>query len=87
MPDKPVNPYVRLRDEARQWVSKVLFPQRRTMFAWKPERGTYTLNDIVQRTIAARQIGWEVVVSVDADNETLRFTYRQLPPAPPSAIT
>lgn len=68
MTEKRENPYQRLKRLAQAWHEKVTC--RRTVFMFRyaqAKTGTYTLADLLERTKAAEQLGYEVQVKAAGD--------------------
>jgi hypothetical protein len=81
-----INPYVALRDKCARWARDVLYPRRVEMFTYprnKLQIG-WNLVELYERTRAADQLGYDVVLSTTT--ETLVVTYRKRPPTPPYEI-
>jgi hypothetical protein len=69
-----VNPYMRLKLEAAAFARQVLYPTWRTMFVITAT--DHLWEQVKQRTIAARQLGHDVVLSVTDDGKIL-LSYRK----------
>lgn len=80
---KPVTPYQRLLDEIKDFCSKIEYPHTKEMFLY-PKSGlntkTFYLYDLAERTAAANQIGYEVVLTVT--DAGLSVKYRKKIPVP-----
>ena len=75
---KRLNPYQRLFNEIKEFVSKIKYPHTRTMFffpANKLNDTAFYLWDVKQRVIAAKELGYEVIIE-NSDNG-LSFKYRK----------
>ena len=72
---KPITPYQRLLDDFREYARKVNFPRRVEMFILPKEKMAqgWSMNDVWERTMAAGQLGYDVVAK--ADNDGLHFVY------------
>lgn len=70
-----VSPYTRLRDGAREIIAKLANPHTRHMITVNPETNSLWLA-IRERTIAAKALRYEVVVSTD-ENGRVVFEYRK----------
>lgn len=68
MTEKRENPYQRLKRLAQGWRDKVV--HRRTVFMFRyteAKTGSYRLVDLLERTKAAEQLGYEVEVKAVGD--------------------
>ncbi len=68
MTEKRENPYQRLKRLAKEWHNKVV--GRRTVFMFRYAEamtGSYRLADLLERTKAAEQLGYEVEVKAVGD--------------------
>jgi hypothetical protein len=68
MTEKRENPYQRLKRLAQEWHEKVTF--RRTVFMFRyaeAKTGSYRLAELLERTKAAEQLGYEVQVKAAGD--------------------
>ena len=78
MSAKPVNPYSRLMDEFKAFLSSIRFPTRKAMVWWEKDSCKNMDGRIVyERTLAAQQLGMRV--EVKADEKGLHFWYVSLP--------
>ena len=79
---KRVNPYQRLLEISRRFSSQILNPIKKAMFFYDYKRLAegWDLNSVYQRTKAAEQIGFEVIV--EAHDNGLQFYYRKKPDIP-----
>jgi hypothetical protein len=84
---KPVTPYQRLIGRVQEWVFSVKYPHRPSMFSIPKAQigGSFTLTDVYERAQAANQLGYDVVVLVDAAG-ALVFQYRKRPGEPPMEV-
>jgi len=57
----PVNPYERLKEKFREYVDTCEYRQATTMFELD-KSGSYSMQDVYERIIAAGQLGHEVVL-------------------------
>lgn len=85
MKPKPITPYQRLKDEAKEWAFSVVYPWRRQMWRYPKEKlnreGGWSLSDLWERVAAAEQLGH--VVQLKATDEGLIVEYiRKAPDAP-----
>lgn len=80
MKAKQITPYQRLLDEIRQFVSKLKFGRKYSMFYWKKAdlipQNSWRLDEVYQRTLAANKLGYEVVIT--ADKQGMTFQYREI---------
>jgi hypothetical protein len=70
------NPYTLLRDHFRRWASGVVYPERRTMWVYPKARldaNVWSLLAVWERTAAAKQVGFEVVLFADDDGLHLQY--------------
>jgi hypothetical protein len=67
------SPYVRLRRIACRFATQVVHPIQRTMFVITPDNAVW--QQIKERTVAAKQIRHEVVLSITDDGKIL-LSYR-----------
>lgn len=76
MSTKRINPYQRLLGVARQYACDVKHCTRKTMFAIKKDdlSAGYSMRDVYERTKAADQLGYDVVVIA---GDELTFQYRK----------
>lgn len=83
MKAKPKTPYQRLLEDITEWCQQVRFRRKVIMFNLTKddlERG-WTLADVRERTLAAEQLGYDVVLT--ADDEGLHAWYRKKVPEVP----
>lgn len=75
MTTKRESPYHRMQRYFREWAQDVVYARRKTMFLYKKSSldTGWSLSQIYERTIAANQLGYEVIVQ--ADNDGLHFKY------------
>lgn len=77
MSQKRINPYDRLKQEAKKWALKVAYPLRKTMWRYPKadllRDGGWHLADLWERVAAAEQLGWRVELT--ASDEGLVVTY------------
>lgn len=87
MADKPVNPYVALRDRCSEWARKVIYPRTLTMFVYPAEKlsSTWRLDDVKERVAAANTLGYDVCIVI-RDNGSLEMQYRKRPGNPPYEV-
>ena len=79
---KPITPYQRLLDDFRLYISSVECPVvLKTMFFYKKSdldnHDAWMMDEVYERTIAAEQLGYDVIIR--ADNDGLRIMYRTKP--------
>ena len=80
---KPITPYQRLLDTAAEWARKVTWRKERGMWTYpKAQLGEHwSMSDLYQRTLAAQQLGYHVILV--ADEKGLMVRYREdVPQAP-----
>lgn len=77
---KKQTPYSRLLDEFREYYNSIRYARMKTMWQYPKDKlsDTWTLSDLYERTAAAEQIGYEVVLEAAEDGLTVR--YRKKPP-------
>lgn len=79
---KQLNPYLRLLSEIRKFCHDLKFRETREMFNVPTKDGkTYSLEDVKQRTAAAEQLGYEVIL--EAKEAGLIIKYRKKLPEIP----
>jgi hypothetical protein len=87
---KPITPYQRLLTEFREFASKIYYPHTKTMWVYpKGKLGErWNLYDLAERTAAAEQLGYDVVLKYvnDGDNPGLCVQYRKKPPLRPWVV-
>ena len=83
MKEKPITPYNRLLAEVREFVSKLSYRKRVTMFFYPKARLAHgwRLDDLYERAAAAEQLGYDVVLRADSDG--LHVQYVQKVPESP----
>lgn len=74
-----MNPYTRLKNELRTWCSAVVCPKRRTMWLYPKNRlhEGWPLKDLWERTMAAQQIGYEVLLTAGDDGLTVTYVEKR----------
>jgi hypothetical protein len=78
-----VNPYSRLLAEIKKWAFEARHRHTVTMWYYpkdKLETG-WTLKDLYERTAAAEQVGYDVVLRAAPTGLTVHYV-KQLPPTP-----
>lgn len=83
MAEKRKNPYTRLLDEIKDWCNKVRYRHQVSMWFYPKDRliEGWSLNDLYERTKAAEQLGYDVVVV--ANDKGLSVTYvKKVPEVP-----
>lgn len=80
---KKENPYLRLKRVALEWVVTVNFPHIKTMWNYpiKDLKTGWQLQDLYERTAAAKTLGYDVVL--EANDDGLRVIYRKKPASMP----
>ena len=83
---KPKTPYQHLIEKCKTWAFSVVYPRRTIMFVIPKARlsEAWTLADVYERTKAADQLGYDVVL-VAADRG-LEMFYRKRPKTTPWEI-
>lgn len=84
MKQKPITPYARLLETCRRWANSARYPIRKPMFTYANASETdrsFTIADLYQRTAAADQLGYDVLVQCEGKN--LVVTYRARVPELP----
>lgn len=77
MTQKRKNPYQMLLEEARKFARNLKCAKRSSMFLIPRKRlgESWTLDDVAERTLAADQLGYDVLVIVT--DKDLLFEYRK----------
>ncbi len=80
---KRKNPYQMLLEEIIQFCRKLQFPHEREMFYYPKDKlpGNFRLDDLSERTKAADQLGYDVVLK--AEDKGLIVYYRKKAPDVP----
>lgn len=75
---KRINPYTRLKEEAIKYVNSVRYARHKSVFYF--EAKTLNKRDIMlkERVKAAEQLGYDVVVTIDKE-DNIHFTYVSKP--------
>lgn len=77
MKNKPTNPYVMLLNEIKAWIRKLKYRHTARMFFWTVENlaadKVWRLDGLYQRVIAAKELGYEVVVEADEKGMTTKY--------------
>lgn len=84
---KPITPYERLKRIAREWADSVIYAHRRVMLTYKNasnQSACFRLDELYERTIAAEQLGYDVLVTAVDGN--LVVQYRKKAPDVPWEI-
>lgn len=83
MKTKPITPYQRLLTAARKFAGAVEYPKRALMWRYPKEKLTeaWKLADLNERAIAARQLGFDVVLK--PTDEGLEVWYVEKRPVRP----
>jgi hypothetical protein len=81
--NKRINPYDRLLGEIKEFCSKLKYPHTKLMWRYPKEKldNQWTLSDLWQRTSAATQLGYDVVLT--ATDEGLLVEYKKKIPVIP----
>lgn len=79
---KRINPYQRLLEICRRFSAQIIYPIKKGMFFYEYKRlgEGWDLSMVYQRTKAAEQVGFEVIV--EAHDNGLQFCYRKKPDIP-----
>lgn len=79
-----VNPYQVLLEEAQDYARKVQDRHKKTMWSYPKAKLSvgWGLNDLAERTAAATQLGYDVVLTVNEGGD-LVVTYVKKPPLAP----
>jgi hypothetical protein len=79
MKEKPVTPYARLLEKVNDFASKVAYPRRVAMFWYaKAKLGDgWSLTDLYERTKAADQLGYDVVLLAKDDGLHVQYVQRR----------
>jgi hypothetical protein len=88
MAAKPITPYKRLLDEARDWVFAARYPHTVAMFQFPKAAAqdvSYRLDGLYQRVKAADALGYEVTLEA-LDGGALHVRYVKRAPTPPHSI-
>jgi hypothetical protein len=83
MKAKPITPYQRLLDDFREYAGKVECRRRKPMFFIPKNRLSegWRVDDIYERTAAAEQLGYDVILIADLDGLRIRYI-EKVPPKP-----
>lgn len=83
MSTKRKNPYQRLKEIGMEWANKIKYAHTKTMFYYPKSRLSekWELRDLFERTAAAEQLGYEVVL--EATDLGLEVKYRKKAPDVP----
>lgn len=85
MKAKPITPYKRLLDEAREFVRNVTYRQKRVMFIYPKEKisggSAYRLDDLAERVTAADQLDYDVQL-INKDDGLNVIYVKRIPDAP-----
>lgn len=80
---KTISPYTRLLNDAKNFIYKIHNPSR--IFMWRYPKDKlgerWTLTDLYERTKAAEQLGYDVIVI--AEDNGLTIQYRKMMPEIP----
>lgn len=84
---KPITPYRRLKDAARKFAASIEYAPTRRMWTYPKDKlgHQWKLEDLWERTKAAEQIGYDVVLEAH-DTEGLIVRYRKKPDQTPYEI-
>lgn len=79
----PENPYNRLKERFREYVEDCEYRHTRTMFTLTKNvlSGPLNLTDVYERTMAADQLGYDVVLSCNKDGMTIQYK-KKIPDIP-----
>jgi hypothetical protein len=80
---KPTNPYTRLLESFREYVHKVTYRHRKTMWVYPKGRlnGSWNLTSLSERVAAADQLGYDVQL-VNTDDGLGVVYVKRVPEAP-----
>lgn|GEM_PF-6513971 len=81
---KRFNPYTALKQTFTEYVNAVEFARRKNMWFYPKDKlssATWSLSDLWERTAAAEQLGYDVVLT--ASDKGLIVTYRKKHPDRP----
>jgi hypothetical protein len=83
MKTKPVTPYARLLKQFIKYCDYVEYRDNRKMFLFKRDEllKGYSLSDVYERTRAADQLGFDVILRTDADGLHVEYI-RRIPKRP-----
>jgi len=78
------NPYNRLKRICSSWADKVQYPH--TVFMWRYPKNklssTWSLTDLYERTQAAQDLGYQVIITADK-SDGLNISYQKKAPERP----
>lgn len=75
---KPITPYARLLREVMRWAHSAKYRHTVTMCVFPKEKlgGSWRVDDIYERTIAAKALGYDVMLEAKDDGLHVRFVKR-----------
>lgn len=77
MKPKRINPYQMLHNDIVSWIRKLRCRRVVGMFFWPADKLTsdkvWRLDDVYQRTMAAKSLGYEVVLEVDEKGMAMKY--------------
>lgn len=78
MPKKPINPYMTLLSDIKEFCRKLKFAHRRVMWVYPKAKlgGEWNLKELWDRTAAAAQLDYEVILK--ATDDGLVVEYRKI---------
>jgi hypothetical protein len=81
--NKPVTPYARLLQSFKEYARAVEYRQRVTMWLYPMEKLSerWNLLDLYERTKAAEQLGYDVLVSAEDEGIVVRYI-KKIPSRP-----
>lgn len=74
------NPYQALMEEIKKFCHKVMYPKTKPMWTYpkKDLNTTWNIKDLYERTAAAEQLGWDVILK--ATDNGLEVKYQEKRP-------
>lgn len=84
---KRISPYTRLKEEFEEWMRTIIYAHTVSMFYYPKEKIAqgWNLSDLKERTIAAEQLGYDVLLEWD-QGKGLRVFYRKKPASVPWSV-
>ncbi len=76
---KQKTPYDMLLEKIRDYVYKITYPMKKTMFFFGGDDlgKAYYLKDVYERTVAANTLGYDVILETKTDKKSLEILYRK----------
>jgi hypothetical protein len=82
---KRINPYTRLLQEIREFVSSIEYRHRKTMFIYPiadlNKGSSWKLSDLYERAFAAEQLGYDVQIKAEEHGLIVQYV-KKIPQTP-----